>query len=735
MDIEKLLKELSIEEKIKLLSGYDAWHIGGIEDKNIDLITMTDGPHGVRLADQEAGESFKSKPATAFPVEAAMASTWNDDLIKEMGTYIGKECQFYNVGILLGPGINGKRSPLAGRNFEYFSEDPYLTGKIGQNFVKGVQSQGVGTSIKHFVANEQETNRMVISSNVDERTLREIYLKPFEMIIKASNPWTVMCAYNKVNFIHMAHNKEYLIDILRDEWGYDGLVVSDWGAVQDKVKSIKNGLDLEMPGPSNFKKEVLDSLEKGKLKTDDLDKRVRNVLKLISKVKNNKKGINDFDFDKSHRIAKKVAEESIILLKNKDSILPLETNQSLGVIGEFAKNPRFQGGGSSHINPYKLDIPLDEINKFVKTKYAKGYSNVGEDKDLLKEAVKVAKNNKNVLIFVGTTTQIEGEGFDRKDINLPNNQIKLINEICKHNKNVILVNFSGSAVNFNKLSGKVKGILHAWLPGQAGGSALANIIFGKISPSGKLSETFPNYLENNPSYLYFPGNINQVKYNEEIFVGYRYYDKKKINVKYPFGYGLTYTTFEYSNIRASSNEINGKEELEIKFRLKNTGSYSAKEIVQLYISEKDPVVKRPIKELKNYKKIFLAPNESKIISFKICKKDFEFFSKKLNKFAAKSGSFEVLIGSSSSDIKLSKTINLKSKDNLKINLTEDHSVKTFLNDSRTSNLTKSILKQLDIDKENGLYDIVLGMPLKVSIDILKSLDYSKETVNKLRNLI
>ena len=734
MNIKKLLKDLSIEEKIELLSGYDAWNIGGIEKRDIDLITMTDGPHGVRLADQEAGESFKSKPATAFPVEAAMASTWNDDLIKEMGIYIGKECQFYDVGILLGPGINGKRSPLAGRNFEYFSEDPYLTGKIGQNFVQGVQSQGIGTSIKHFVANEQETNRMVISSNVGERTLREIYLKPFEIIVKNANPWTVMCAYNKVNFTHMAHNKKYLINVLRNQWEYDGLVVSDWGAVQDKVKSIKNGLDLEMPGPSNLNENVVNSLNSGKLKIDELNKRVENVLKLISKVKKNKKEVNDFDFNKSHKIARKVAQESIVLLKNKEDILPLKTNKTLGIIGEFAKKPRFQGGGSSHINPYKLDLPLDKINDFSQTEYAKGYTNEKKDKDLLKEAIKVAKNNNEILIFVGTTAQIEGEGFDRKDINLPINQIELINEIYKYNKNIILVNFSGSAIDFNQVDEKVKAIIHAWLPGQAGGSALADIIFGEISPSGKLSETFPNKLENNPSYLNFPGTIQKVNYNEEIFVGYRYYDKKKINVKYPFGYGLSYTTFEYSNITTSSTELK-EEEIKIEFDLKNTGSYPAKEIVQLYINEEKPVVKRPIKELKNYKKIFLKPKETKRVSFKISKKDFEFYSTKLNRFAAKTGKFNILIGSSSRDIKLKKTIKLISKDNLKIKLTKNHSVKTFLDDNRTSSLTKNILEKLDIDKENGLYDVILGMPLKVSIGILKSLDYPEDTVNRLKDLI
>nr|WP_239550879.1 glycoside hydrolase family 3 C-terminal domain-containing protein [Halanaerobacter jeridensis] len=726
---------MTVEEKIKLLSGGDAWHTQEIESVDIPNITLTDGPHGVRLEDKEAGEFFQSKPATSFPIEAAMAASWNQDLIEEMGQKMGEECQYYDVGVLLGPGVNGKRSPLAGRNFEYFSEDPYLSGKIGASFVKGVQSEGVGTSVKHYVANEQETNRMVVSSEVDERTLREIYLLPFEMIVKEANPWTMMCAYNKVNGTHMSQNKKYLVDVLKDEWGYEGLIMSDWGAVSDKVASIKAGLDLEMPGPGKEDEKALQAFEAGELTIEEINARVKVVLELVEKVLTEQKDVDECDFEQNHKVARKVAEESMVLLKNEADILPLAEDSDLAVLGKFAQEPRFQGGGSSQLNPYNLETPLAEIKKHGTVDYAPGYEDEEINEDLIAEACEIAQDKDKVIIFAGTTEKIECEGYDRKDISIPESHIQLIKEVAKVNQNIVVVTNSGAAIDIEEFEAQARGIVHAWLPGQAGGSALANILFAKTNPSGKLSETFPIAYEHNPTHLSFPGDIKQVEYKEEVFVGYRYYDAKKLDVKYPFGFGLSYTEFEYSNLELSKRKLKNGEGLVVSADIKNTGDYAGQEVVQLYVKDHEAVVRRPEKELKGFTKVHLEPGESKRINIKLDERDFSFYSEKLGEFAVESGQFDIMLGSSSRDIRAVETMEFDSNDDLREPLTVNHSIEKLLEDERTGAEIKAILDEIDIDQDNNFYSILLGMPLTVATGILRSFNFSEEKIEQLAEIL
>lgn len=709
MNIDRLIAELTVEEKIKLLSGGDFWHTEAVERLDIPAVTLTDGPHGVRLA--EGGNLEDSQPATSFPIEALAASGWNKELLKKMGEAIATECHNYDVGVLLGPGVNGKRSPLGGRNFEYYSEDPYLNAEMGISFVKGVQSKGIGTSVKHYVANEQETNRMVVSSEVDERALREIYLYPFEMIVKKAHPWTIMCAYNKVNGSYMSENRKYLTEVLKEEWGFDGLIMSDWGAVDNKINSIKGGLDLEMPGPGKEDEKALKAYQNGDLSLEELDQRVSKVLEMVEKVIENQRQEVSCDFDKNHKLAQNIAEEGIVLLKNEEDILPL-SEKKVAVIGKFAKEPRFQGGGSSHMTPYRLETPLEAIKEFAGIEYAQGYQEEGENEEFLKEAVKVAGNNEKVILYVGTTEMIESEGYDRKDIDLPSNQLKLIEAVAEVNKNLILVNNSGSAVNLDSVDQQAKAILQAWLPGQAGARAAANILFGEVNPSGKLSETFPLNYKHNPSYLSFPGDIDTVEYKEGILVGYRYYDSKELEVKYPFGYGLSYTDFEYSKLRLSQKKLKNGDQLEITFELKNTGKTAGKETVQLYLRDKEASVQRPDKELKAFKKVGLESGETKEITLRLEERAFAFYSEKLNRFAVESGEFEILVGSSSRDIRLQTAVEFESESDLREILTKKHSIETFLNDERTAAVMKQVLTEMGINKKSKIYPIIVGMPLK-----------------------
>ncbi|MGG1514583.1 glycoside hydrolase family 3 C-terminal domain-containing protein [Paenibacillus oryzisoli] len=733
--MEDRIRQMTIEEKISLLAGATFWTTQAIERLQLPSITLTDGPHGLRLsAGTDMGDMLsQTKPATAFPIEAAMAATWNEALIQEAGAVIAEECQHYDVGILLGPGLNGKRSPLGGRNFEYFSEDPFLTGKMGTAFVKGVQQGGVGTSIKHFVANEQETNRMVVSSEVDERALRELYMLPFEMVVKDAKPWTVMCAYNRVNGTHMANHNRLLNGVLKEEWQFDGLVMSDWGAVVDKAASVRGGLDLEMPGPGTRDAEVLAAYRQGTLSEQVIDEHVRRVLTVIDNVLANKRNVPELDVDGHHTVARKVAEEAIVLLKNAEGILPLAKNSKVAVLGQFAMEPRFQGGGSSHMNPVRLDIPYGEISNYAQAVYAAGYDETDMEASI-QEACRAAADQDAVIVFVGTTERIESEGYDRTDLHIPSSHTRLIEAVSSVNPNVIVVVNSGSATDIGTYDERCKAILQAWLPGQAGGSALANILFGQVNPSGKLSETFPLALEHNPSYLSFPGNVKQVTYAESIFTGYRYYDKKRLEVKYPFGHGLSYTAFEYANLRLSAKRLQNGDTLKVMVDVKNIGSRTGQEVVQVYVHDLVSSVPKVVKELKGFVKLELAPGETKTAEIELNERAFAHYVEHLGRFAVESGEFEILVGASSRDIRLSQDVEFQAAEDVREPLTLEHSLQAWLKDDRHTEKVEHVLSQMKIEPDNPMYPLFLGMPIRTILMFLPGMGYPREKVDELLSL-
>ncbi|WP_412674902.1 glycoside hydrolase family 3 C-terminal domain-containing protein [Bacillus mobilis] len=667
-DIKSIISQMTLEEKASLCSGLDFWNTKGIERLGIPSIMVTDGPHGLRKQAEGADHLgiYNSIPSTCFPSAVGLASTWNKELINQVGVALGEECQAENVGVLLGPGANIKRSPLCGRNFEYFSEDPYLSSQMAANHVKGVQSQGVGTSLKHFAANNQEHRRMSVDAIVDERTLREIYLASFEDVIKEAQPWTVMSAYNKINGEYASENTYLLNDILKDEWGFEGFVVSDWGAVNERVASLANGLELEMPSSFGIgEKKIIDAVNGGELTIEKLDQSVERLLNIIFKAVDNQLENAVYSKEAHHQLAREVASESMVMLQNEDSILPLKKEGTVAVIGEFAKQPRYQGGGSSHINPTKLESILEEIEMVSGEKtnilFAQGYDLASDDVDenMINEAKKVAESADAAVLFVGLPDRYESEGFDRKHLQMPKNHVQLIEAIAEVQNNIVIVLSNGAPIEMPWI-GKVKGILEGYLGGQALGGAIADILFGDANPSGKLAETFPKVLSDNPSYLNFPGEGDKVEYKEGVFVGYRYYDKKKIEPLFPFGFGLSYTNFEYSNLSIDKKEIKDTDTVSVRVNVKNTGSIAGKEIVQLYIKDVESSMIRPEKELKGFEKVELQPGEEKTVSFILNKRSFAYYNVEWKDWHVETGEFEILVGKSSKEIVLHDSIFVQS---------------------------------------------------------------------------
>ncbi|MED1116067.1 glycoside hydrolase family 3 C-terminal domain-containing protein [Bacillus paramycoides] len=667
-DIKKIISQMTLEEKASLCSGLDFWNTKGIERLGIPSIMVTDGPHGLRKQAEGADHLgiYNSIPSTCFPSAVGLASTWNKELINQVGVALGEECQAENVGVLLGPGANIKRSPLCGRNFEYFSEDPYLSSQIAANHVKGVQSQGIGTSLKHFAANNQEHRRMSVDAIVDERTLREIYLASFEDVIKEAQPWTVMSAYNKINGEYASENNYLLHDILKDEWGFEGFVVSDWGAVNERVESLANGLELEMPSSFGIgEKKIVAAVNGGELSVEKLDQAVERLLNIIFKAYDNQLENAVYSKDAHHQLAREVASESMVMLKNEDSILPLKKEGTVAVIGGFAKQPRYQGGGSSHINPTKLESILEEIETVSGEKtnilFAQGYDLASDDIDgnMINEAKKVAERADTAVLFVGLPDRYESEGFDRKHLQMPENHVQLIEAIAEVQSNIVVVLSNGAPIEMPWI-GKVKGILEGYLGGQALGGAIADILFGDANPSGKLAETFPKVLSDNPSYLNFPGEGDKVEYKEGVFVGYRYYDMKNIEPLFPFGFGLSYTNFEYSNISIDKKEIKDTDTVSVRVNVKNTGSTVGKEIVQLYIKDVESTMIRPEKELKGFEKVALQPGEEKTVSFTLNKRSFAYYNVELKDWHVETGEFEILVGKSSKEIVLHDSLYVQS---------------------------------------------------------------------------
>lgn len=681
MNIKELIKEMTIEEKASLCSGLNFWNTKAIERLNVPSIMMTDGPHGLRKQDEAADHLGlnKSIEATCFPTASALACSWNRELVNKMGIALGEECQAEDVSIILGPGVNIKRSPLCGRNFEYYSEDPYLSSEMAKNQIQGTKSQGVGTSIKHFAANNQEHRRMTIDTIVDERTLREIYLASFETAIKEAKPWTVMCAYNKLNGEFCSENVRLLTEILRDEWGYEGFVVSDWGAVNDRDKALYSGLDLQMPADGGKGDGIIvEAIKSGTLSEETLDKAVERILNIVFKAVYSKKQKVNFSKEEHHELAREIAGECIVLLKNEEKILPLKKNEKIAVIGDLAKNVRYQGGGSSHINPTKVDNSYEEILNIVgkeNISYGRGYDLNSDDinEELVNEAKMLARDAEKVVLFIGLPERYESEGFDRTHLRIPANQEAIVEDLKKVNENIVVVLSNGSPIEM-KFIKDVKGLLEAYLTGQGSGKALADVLYGQVNPSGKLAETFPVKLSDNPSYLNFPGEAEKVEYKEGIYVGYRYYDTKEMEVLFPFGYGLSYTNFEYSNLKVNKKEINDTEKIIVTMKVKNIGETYGKEIIQLYIRDISCNVSRPYKELKGFEKVGLNPGEEKEVSFKLGKRAFAYYNVDLKDWHVETGEFEVLMGKSSRDIILKETVTVKSTVEIKKVVTKNTAI-------------------------------------------------------------
>ncbi|MBB6482472.1 glycoside hydrolase family 3 C-terminal domain-containing protein [Spirochaeta isovalerica] len=666
--IDKLMKELTLEEKASLCSGKDFWNLEGIDRLNIPSIMVTDGPHGLR---KQAGSGDHvglgdSVPATCFPTAVALASSWDRNLLEEVGVALGEECLQEKVSVLLGPGINIKRNPLCGRNFEYFSEDPYIAGELAASLINGVQSKGIGTSLKHFAANNQEFCRMTIDTVVDERTLRELYLGGFEKAVKQSQPWTVMNAYNQINGEFCSESKTLLTNILKEEWGHEGLVVTDWGATNDRVEGIKAGEELEMPGNGGINdRRIVAAVKSGDLDESVLDLRVRRILELILKAEPVLSDEYSYSEDEHHNLAVNVAEQSIVLLKNENNRLPLKKKGMIGIIGDFAENPRYQGAGSSMIKPTKLDSALKAFenaagNDFT-VKYAKGFNtkmDIIED-HLIKEAVTLASQSDQTVIFAGLPPAFESEGFDRKHMSLPQNQLKLIDAVLAVDSKAVVVLSNGSPIELPFID-RCEAIVESYLSGQGGGTAVKNVLLGEVNPSGKIAETFPRELKDVPSNRYFPGSTKQVLYKEGLYVGYRYFDRADKEVLFPFGHGLSYTSFSYSDIRLPKKKIGDNETINVSCKVKNTGSRTGKEIVQLYVRDVESTVYRPEKELKGFEKVELAAGEEKEITFVLDRRSFAFYDTVSRVWQVEPGEFEILIGASSRDIKLRESLSVES---------------------------------------------------------------------------
>lgn len=684
-NIKDLISKLTLEEKAGLCSGADFWHLKGVERLGIPSIMVADGPHGLRKQPEDADHLglTKSVPATCFPSGATLACSWDRELVTEVGKALGVECQTEKISVLLGPAANIKRSPLCGRNFEYLSEDPLLTGEIASAYIAGVQSQGVGTSMKHYAVNNQEYRRLSVSSEVDERTLREIYLAGFETAVKKTQPWTIMCSYNKVNEEYASQHKYLLTDILKEEWGHEGFVMSDWGAVSDRVAGVAAGMELEMPGSAGINdKLIVAAVKNGTLDKKLLDECVERILKVVFKAADNARPDTTFNKAAHHAFARKVAGECVVLLKNEDSILPLKRTGKIAIIGKFAETPRYQGGGSSHINPTQVDKPINEITKASGDEvvgYAPGFDldNDTISEKMLKTAVDLASAADVAVIFAGLPDSYESEGYDRTHLNLPPNQNAIIKAITAVQKNIVVVLSNGSPVAMPWIR-DVKGVIDGYLGGQAGGGAISDVLFGDTNPSGKLAETFPLKLTDNPSYINFQGVNDRVTYAEGIFVGYRYYEKVEREVLFPFGYGLSYSTFEYTDMKVDKQEINDRETVKVTIKVKNTGSVKGKEIVQLYVKAPGVVAIMPEKELKGFEKVELAPGEEKTVEIVLGKRAFAYYNTEVKDWHVEGGVYRLLAGSSSSHIALIQTVKVNSTMSIKRELTMDSTMGDLL---------------------------------------------------------
>lgn len=698
---------------------------------------VSDGPSGLRKqADKSDALGLnQSVEAINFPASCLTACSFDREALTSLGTHLGIAAKSEQVGVLLGPAINMKRSPLAGRNFEYFSEDPYLAGELGAAYVKGVQGEHVGVSVKHFAGNNRENQRFTASSDIDERTLREIYLKAFEKIVKEASPATIMCSYNPLNGVLNSQNDYLLNDILREEWGFDGLVLSDWGAVADHVASIKAGLDLEMPGNGNAsEQEIINAIKTGSLSMDVLDTAVLRVLKLIQTYgPNDTEKINPYDKEKHHQFAREIAANSMVLLKNNNAILPIKKDDSVLIVGDLAENPRYQGGGSSHVNAFRVSSPLEEIQaRQSNTQFAKGYD-INEDTEnisLTKEAISKATTVDKVIIFAGYPEQMESEGYDKDTIQLPENQTKLIKEMSKANPNLVLVLQNGSPLLMPWVE-EVKAILETYLPGEAVGEATWDVLSGQVNPSGKLAETFPKELEENPTSMTFDSDLSHEVYHEGLFIGYRYYDKKKLTPLFPFGHGLSYTTFSFQSMKIKQTTTNVK----VTVTIKNTGTVLGSEVIQLYCSNLTSKIEKPIKELRDFAKVSLKPNEEATIDFLLDIHDFAWYNAEQSKWQTDNGTYNILVGSSSRNLPLSEAITLSLGKDIKHPVTSNTYLSEIISRDDLSNALEqsgigAILTSLTKDKDTS--KMLENIPLR-AIEMMGCTQQQIESFIKLAN--
>lgn len=665
-----LISQMTLKEKASLCSGKDFWHLKSIERLGLPEIMVCDGPHGLRKQNAEnkkvgIGNSY---PATCFPTAVTTACSWDRDLIYKMGQALAEECLQHGVSVLLGPGVNMKRSPLCGRNFEYFSEDPELAGEMGAAFIAGVQSKGIGTSLKHFAGNSQEMKRMTSNSIIDERALREIYLRAFEKTVKKSQPWTVMNAYNLLNGTYCSENDWLQNKVLRDEWGFKGAVVSDWGAVNDRVAGLNAGNDLEMPSSGGVNDaKIVEAVKCGVIDETTLDERVDKLIDIILKGAANKKPGYKFDVKAHNLLSRQIAEQSMVLLKNDGNILPLKRveGEYVAVIGAFADNPRYQGAGSSIINPTMIDSGRRAFNNSpISVKFADGYDRSGKRKNedaYITEACNLAKNASKAVVFIGLTDDYESEGFDRSTMKLPDGHNRLVEAVSRVNDNVIVVLEGGSPVEM-PWADDVKAILNAYLGGQSVAPAIVDVLTGKANPCGKLAETYPVCLKDTPTSFRYPDSKEDVQYRESIFIGYRYYDKVERNVRFPFGFGLSYTSFEYSDIKLKKKNLTKGEEAKVTFTIKNTGDVAGSEIAQVYVAKPESKIFRAPKELKGFVKIHLEPGEEKKVSVELDDRAFAFWNTATEDWCVESGEYKILVGASSRDIRLEAAAKMKSED-------------------------------------------------------------------------
>ena len=693
---EESVSKMTLEEKAQLLSGNGWWYTHHIERLGIPAIRMADGPHGLRkIADNEAD---KILPATCFPTAPGIAATWNPALVQALGAALGREAQANEVQILLGPGVNMKRSPLGGRNFEYFSEDPLLTGVLAAAYINGVQGEGVGTSIKHFAVNNQEFERMATSSNLDERTLHEIYLPAFEMAVKEAQPWTIMSAYNLINGIHATEHPYLLTEILRDAWGFEGFVVSDWGAINDRVEGIRAGTNLEMPGSGTYNRDkIIAAVQQGLLEMEVVDRAVEQLLTVVFSADKLRNPDTTYDLEEHHAFARRVAGESIVLLKNSEAILPLNAT-NIAIIGSFAKYPRYQGAGSSQVNPTRISNAYDELSLLLDQNttlsYADGYDLQGEaTEQQIAEACQIAANAEVAVVFAGLPDSYESEGFDRNNLDLPEGHNRLIEAVSAVQPNLIVVLMNGSAVTMPWLD-KAKGLVEGWLGGQAGGGALADVLTGKVNPSGKLPETFPTCLEQTPTYPNFPERHGHAAYGEGLFVGYRHYDKKRLTPLFPFGFGLSYTEFTYTKIQAASQEFDLQGEFIVEVGIKNTGKRAGQEVVQLYLHECDPAVVRPERELRAFTKVHLEAGEEKSVRLTLTKRAFAYYNPKTHAWEVKAGTFNLFAGGSSRDLPLKLSVEVKTTTRALIPIMRHSMIKDILEHPRGTPYYEQLLKGL-----------------------------------------